>query len=74
MDICSQTYKKQEKSMIKKGDIVRTKDERERTVRKVDGRFIYFTDGTVYGINHPDIVSAETPKKKKEKNSDTEEA
>lgn len=52
--------------MIKKGDIVRTADDRERMVRKVDGRFVYFTDGTVYGLNHPDIISVQSPKKKKE--------
>lgn len=52
--------------MVKKGDIVRTKDGREHTVKKVDGRFIYFTDGAMYGLNHPDIETIETPKKKKE--------
>lgn len=52
---------------FKKGDIVRTIDGRERTVKKVDGRFIYFTDGTVYGLTHPDIVEVTKPKKKDDK-------
>lgn len=60
--------------VIKKGDIVRTRDGRERTVRKIDGRFIYFTDGAVYGLNHPDILEVESQKKKKENKSNTEEA
>jgi hypothetical protein len=60
--------------MVKKGDIVRTKDGREHTVKKVDGRFIYFTDGAMYGLNHPDIETIETPKKKKENKSETEDA
>ena len=60
--------------MIKKGDIVRTKDGREHSVKKADGRFIYFMDGSVYGLNHPDIVSVESSKKKKETASDTEGA
>lgn len=60
--------------MAKKGDIVRTKDGREHTVKKADGRLIYFTDGATYGVNHPDIISIETPKKKKETNSETEGA
>ena len=60
--------------MVKKGDIVRTKDGRAHSVKKVDGRFIYFADGAIYGLNHPDIETIETPKKKKENKSDTEEA
>lgn len=60
--------------MVKKGDVVRTKDGREHSVKKVDGRFLYFADGLMYGLNHPDIISIETQKKKKENKSDTEEA
>lgn len=60
--------------MVKKGDIVRTKDGREHSVKSVDGRFIYFTDGLMYGLRHPDIVSIETPKKKKKDKIETEEA
>ena len=51
--------------VVKRGDTVRTKGGRERTVKKVDGRFIYFTDGSVYGLAHPDIEEVIKPKKKK---------
>ena len=58
---------------VKKGDIVITRDGRERTVKKADGRFIYFTDGSAFGLRHPDIMEVRSPKKKKESKNDTEE-
>ena len=51
---------------FKKGDTVITKDGREHTVGKTDGRYVYFTDGSVYGLNHPDILEVKSKKKKKE--------
>lgn len=60
-------------NQIKKGSIVLTRDGREHTVRNIDGRFIYFTDGAVFGINHPDILEVKNIKRKKENKSDTEE-
>ena len=59
---------------FKKGDTVVTKDGRERTVKKVDGRYVYFTDGSTYGLDHPDILEVKSKKKKKEtENPDEEE-
>lgn len=57
---------------FKKGDIVRTKGGRDRTVKKTDGRYVYFTDGSVYGLTHPDIIEV-VPKKKAEKAEDKTE-
>lgn len=58
---------------FKKGDTVLTKDGRERTVSKADGRFVYFTDGSMYGLNHPDIMEVISKKKKKETEQDATE-
>lgn len=58
---------------FKKGDTVRTKDGRERTVSNADGRFVYFTDGSMYGLNHPDIMEVISKKKKKETEQDATE-
>lgn len=41
------------------GDIVTTKPNRKRTVKAVDGKYIYFTDGTQYAYTHPDIIKVE---------------
>ena len=58
---------------FKKGDTVRTKDGMERTISKADGRFVYFDDGSIYGLNHPDILEVISKKKKKETEKNTTE-
>ena len=57
---------------IKQGDKMKTADGRIREVEYNDGRFIKFTDGTMYGVSHPDLVGIAIEKKKKQKES-TEE-
>lgn len=57
---------------IKQGDKLKTADGRIREVEYIDGRFIEFTDGTTYGVSHPDLVGIAIEKKKKQKES-TEE-
>lgn len=52
---------------LKSGDKVKTADDRIREVESVDGRFIHFTDGSAYGISHPDIVGLAIEKKRKKK-------
>lgn len=51
---------------IKRGDKIRTADGNTREVEEVGGRFIVFTDGTIFGIKHPDIVGVVAEKKKKQ--------
>ena len=52
--------------ILAQGDKVKTADGRIREVEKIDGRFIKFSDGSVFGINHPDIVGKAIAKNKKE--------
>ncbi len=52
---------------LNQGDKVKTADGRIREVEYIDGRFIKFADGAVFGINHPDIVGLAIEKKKKTK-------
>lgn len=52
---------------IKQGDKMKTADGRIREVEKVDGRFVKFTDGTMYGTKHPDLVGVAMERKKKPK-------
>lgn len=53
--------------VLRKGYIVRTKDERDREFDHADGKYVYFKDGSQYGFNHPDLVGAEVriPSRKK---------
>lgn len=52
---------------VKKGDKLKTLDGRIREVDSTDGRFIKFTDGTLYSLNHPDIVGIAVEIKKNQK-------
>lgn len=52
---------------LHQGDKVKTSDGRIREVEYIDGRFIKFTDGSLFGISHPDIVGLAVEKKKKQK-------
>ncbi len=38
------------------GDKILTKNDRLNTVAKIDGRTIYFEDGSQYNKNHPDLL------------------
>ena len=61
---------------LKKGCIVITKsDSRERKVDRADWKYIYFKDGSQYGLSHPDIVGAEVkiPRKPKAKKEEPKE-
>lgn len=51
---------------IKIGDKIKTADGRTREISSLDGRFIYFSDGSRYGIKHPDICGVIQEKKKKQ--------
>lgn len=82
MNVSLRTYKTEKKEMkyeitpypceLKQGDKVKTADGRIREVEYIDGRFIKFKDGTLYGIKHPDIIGLAVEKKKKKKET-TEE-
>lgn len=50
---------------IKVGDIMLTKDLREREISQIDGRYIYFTDGSKFSFKHPDLVGVVIKTKKK---------
>ena len=57
---------------IKQGDKVKTADGRTREVESVDGRFISFTDGSLFSIKHPDIKGVVVEKKKKKESASEE--
>lgn len=48
---------------LKEGVTVRTADLRKRTVKRTDGKYVYFADGSQYGFRHPDLIEIveETP-------------
>ncbi len=50
---------------IKVGDKIKTADGRIREIASIDGRFIKFADGSLFGIAHPDIVGIAVERKKK---------
>jgi len=54
---------------IKEGTVIMTADLRKREVSRVDGKYVYFKDGTQYRFTHPDLVEIvdveEEPKPKK---------
>lgn len=50
---------------IKVGDIMLTKDLREREISEIDGRYIHFTDGTMFSFRHPDLVGVVVNTRKK---------
>ena len=52
---------------LSQGDKVKTADGRIREVEFIDGRFIKFVDGSLYGINHPDIIGRAIERKRKPK-------
>jgi hypothetical protein len=52
---------------LKTGDKVKTADGRIREVEYIDGRFIKFADGAMFGITHPDIIGVVIEKKKNQK-------
>lgn len=52
---------------VKVGDIIQTKHGRTREIRAIDGRYIYFTDGSQYGVSHPEIEFLLVPKESKRK-------
>ena len=43
-------------SKVKCGAVIRTADLRKRTVDHKDGKYVYFTDGSKYGLRHPDLM------------------
>ena len=55
------------------GDIVTTKPSRKRVVSRMDGKYLYFDDGTQYAFTHPDIIGVEHPEQKTEKSPEIEE-
>lgn len=55
---------------IRQGDKVKTADGRVRDVESIDGRFIRFTDGSFFGIKHPDIVGIAIEKKRKKEKAE----
>jgi len=61
---------------IKVGDIMLTKDQREREIFDINGRYIVFTDGSQFSFTHPDlvgVVSKTTRKKSNQKKDQGEE-
>lgn len=50
---------------IKVGDIMLTRDEREREISEIDGRYIHFTDGSMFALAHPDLVGVVMKTRKK---------
>lgn len=63
--------------LIKEGVTIRTADLRKRVVDRRDGKYVYFKDGSKYGLRHPDLIEIveeeETPKPKKTRKKKTEE-
>ena len=43
-------------SKIISGAVIKTADLRKRTVDHKDGKYVYFTDGSKYGLRHPDLI------------------
>ena len=66
-------------SLLKEGATVVTADMRKRVVAKVDGKYVFFKDGSQFRLRHPDLVEVlpeeeETaPKPKKSRKKKTEE-
>lgn len=60
---------------VKVGNKIRIKGGDIKTVEAVDGRYIYFTDGSQFGLRHPDLegVVVEHKKKKKQEPQEQEE-
>lgn len=58
---------------IQVGDIMQTKDMREREISNIDGRYIYFADGSTFSLNHPDLVGVVVKTKKKSAKKKEEE-
>lgn len=52
---------------IKIGNKLRISDGSIRKIVALDGRFITFSDGSTFGLRHPDIVSLVIEKKSKAK-------
>lgn len=50
---------------VKIGDTMLTKDQREREVFDINGRYIVFTDGSQFSFSHPDLVGVIVKTKKK---------
>jgi len=50
---------------IKVGDIMLTRDEREREISEIDGRYIHFKDGSQFSLTHPDLVGVVVKTRKK---------
>lgn len=58
---------------IKVGDIMLTKDLREREIANIDGRYIHFTDGSMFSLKHPDLLGIVVkPKKRSAKKKEEE--
>lgn len=59
---------------IKVGDIMLTKDEREREIESIDGMYIHFKDGSQFTFSHPDLVGVVVkPKKRSTKKKEEQE-
>jgi hypothetical protein len=58
---------------INVGDIMLTKDLREREIERIDGRYIYFTDGSQFSFRHPDLVGVVIKTKKRSTKKKEEE-
>ena len=41
---------------VKEGTVISTAEMRERTVKAVTGKYVLFTDGSQYGLRHPDLM------------------
>lgn len=71
-----------QRELLTEGTVILTADKRKRTVKCIDGKYVYFKDGSCYRFAHPDLIEivapAEpdtTPKKKsssKKKKSEDE--
>jgi ribosomal protein L14 len=42
---------------VKKGDKLQTVTGAVKEIKRKDGRFIYFKDGSQYSLRHPDLVA-----------------
>lgn len=57
---------------IKVGDFMLTKDQREREIVEIDGRYIHFKDGSLFAFSHPDLVGVIVKTKKRAKETEEE--